>query len=160
MTVFQQETGTIFTENIFQQTMQKNKSFVSLSHSPVGIWTFSRFIHLFDEHEFCLHVCALHVCSTVEARRGQHITWNWSFRHHWASIWILKTESRSLAKTSRASKHWSIFQALESGLLRVNSKSVEVGIPYLYSYYSWAIKSWDSVLCACRGLCKLWEGGC
>lgn len=100
---------------------------------------------------FCLYI---YVCTTcvqrTESQKRTSYPWNWSFRYLWVSLEVLKTESRSLAKTTRALKHRSISQALGSGLLRVNPKSMEVWIPYLYSYYSWVKKSGVSLLYACR----------
>lgn len=126
------------------------------------LWSglFKRFIHLFYSYG-CFVCMYLHnVCAVQWQPEEGIVCLELDFRHFWVSLWVLKTESWSLAKTTRALKLCSISQALVSELLRVNPKPMKVRIPYLYSYYSWVQKPGEFLLYACRGLCKLWEGGC
>jgi hypothetical protein len=50
----------------------------------------------------CAWVCIYAMCiqKSLEARRGQQIPWNWSYRWLWAMMWILRPEPRFSARTT------------------------------------------------------------
>jgi hypothetical protein len=52
---------------------------------------------------FCLHVCFVpHVCSATETEKNVLDPWNWGYLWLWASIGVLRIESRSSGRTATA----------------------------------------------------------
>lgn len=62
----------------------------------------------------CLHVWmyTVHVLVPAVARRGGHISWNWSYKWLWAIPWVLETKTRSSARASGTLYHGAISRAL------------------------------------------------
>lgn len=62
----------------------------------------------------CLHIC---LCTTiaclvpVSVRRSSQITWSWSYRLLWATIWVLQ-EPKSSEREVNALTCWAISQSL------------------------------------------------
>lgn len=65
-------------------------------------------LHMF-EHYACMHVYAwVDRLISAEVRRRCHITWKWSHRSFWVSMWILRIESWSSGKSKNALKYLAI----------------------------------------------------
>lgn len=59
-------------------------------------------------------VCCVHTVPT-EARRGQQIPWNWSFRWLWTAMWVLEFEGDSSGPPTSALLAEPSFQHLDFG---------------------------------------------
>lgn len=65
---------------------------------------FLRIFHFLSLQVFCLHVCLF----TMEARREQQISRNWSYTQMLAAMWMLGIKVRSSVRATSIHNHWAI----------------------------------------------------
>ena len=57
----------------------------------------------------CIYICAPHACLvTLEARRGHWMSWNWSYRQLWATMWVLSIELGISGRPANTLNHGAI----------------------------------------------------
>lgn len=57
---------------------------------------------------YAMHTRLVHTRDNQIHRNGCQVSWNWSYRWLWGSIWVLWTESRSSASAASALSYWAL----------------------------------------------------
>lgn len=79
---------------------------------------FKKIIYLYVYGYFsCMSVCVSHVCPVpVETSRGFWVSWSWSYRQLWVSMWVLGFEPRASGRAA-STLNSAVFLASSSAFL-------------------------------------------